>query len=273
MDCHFLFQGIFLAQGSNPQLVHCTSVLHCWWILYCWATREVSLLLIWSYQAFKRTVFLGIVAEEQVRDLKHQHVSLSHCWLTTRRDHEKRNLNLWLEAEKDLQPSGSRKTRFAFYNHKEVNSANKQELFVSRFSPENPRGKSLANTLLWFQSCYSKHNGKLDIRLTSEKWGVINQDYSSQRELQKPYITKVKVKVAQSCPTLCDPMDSPWNTLGQNTRVGSLSLLQSQPRDWTQVSWIAGRFYTSWSTREVKLRFNLITVSAFPVRNCLISPS
>ena len=38
----------------------------------------------------------------------------------------------------------------------------------------------------------------------------------------------VKVKVAQSYPTLCDPMElySPWNTLGQNTGVGSLSLLQ-----------------------------------------------
>ena len=37
----------------------------------------------------------------------------------------------------------------------------------------------------------------------------------------------LKVKVAQSCPTLCDPMDcSPWNSPGQNTGVGSLSLLQ-----------------------------------------------
>ena len=34
----------------------------------------------------------------------------------------------------------------------------------------------------------------------------------------------MKVKVAQLCPTLCDPMD-PWNSPGQNTRVGSLSLL------------------------------------------------
>ena len=33
----------------------------------------------------------------------------------------------------------------------------------------------------------------------------------------------VKVKVAQ---TLCDPMDSPWNSPGQNTGVGSHSLLQ-----------------------------------------------
>ena len=40
---------------------------------------------------------------------------------------------------------------------------------------------------------------------------------------------KVKVKVTQSCPTLCNPMDwlcSPWNSPGQNTGVGSLSLLQ-----------------------------------------------
>ena len=37
----------------------------------------------------------------------------------------------------------------------------------------------------------------------------------------------VKVKVAQSCLTLCNPMDcSPWNSPGQNTGVGTLSVLQ-----------------------------------------------
>ena len=39
----------------------------------------------------------------------------------------------------------------------------------------------------------------------------------------------VKVKVAQLCLTFCDPTDcmySPWNSPGQNTGVGSLSLLQ-----------------------------------------------
>ena len=40
-------------------------------------------------------------------------------------------------------------------------------------------------------------------------------------------LLKVKVKVAQFCATLCDPMDySLWNSLGQNPGVGSLSLLQ-----------------------------------------------
>ena len=38
-----------------------------------------------------------------------------------------------------------------------------------------------------------------------------------------------EVKVAQACPTLWDPKDyiySPWNSPGQDTGVGSLSLLQ-----------------------------------------------
>ena len=35
----------------------------------------------------------------------------------------------------------------------------------------------------------------------------------------------MKVKVAQLCPILCDPMDSPWNSLGQNTGVHRFSLL------------------------------------------------
>ena len=40
-------------------------------------------------------------------------------------------------------------------------------------------------------------------------------------------VKKVKVKVTQLCPTLCDPMNySPSNSPGQNTRMGSRSLLQ-----------------------------------------------
>ena len=45
---------------------------------------------------------------------------------------------------------------------------------------------------------------------------------------------------------------SPWNSPGQNTGVGSHSLLQgsSQPRDWTQASPIASGCFTSWATGE-----------------------
>ena len=57
--------------------------------------------------------------------------------------------------------------------------------------------------------------------------------------LQKLYwvLTPRKVKVAQLCPTLWDPMDytySPWNSPGQNTGVGSHSLLQGIfPIQWS----------------------------------------
>ena len=56
-----------------------------------------------------------------------------------------------------------------------------------------------------------------------------------------------RVKLIQSCLTLCDPTDGLWNYLGQNTGLCSRSLLQgsSQPRDRTQVSHIAGGFFTA----------------------------
>ena len=44
--------------------------------------------------------------------------------------------------------------------------------------------------------------------------------------LTRVCIVKVKLKVAQSCPTLCNPIYSSSNSPGQNTAVGSLSLLQ-----------------------------------------------
>ena len=47
---------------------------------------------------------------------------------------------------------------------------------------------------------------------------------------------------------------SSWNSPGWNTGVGSFSLLQgsSQHRDWSQVSCITGRFFTCWTTWEVR---------------------
>ena len=50
------------------------------------------------------------------------------------------------------------------------------------------------------------------------------------------------------------PWTSSWNSPGQNTRVGSLSLLQgiSPTRDQTQVSRIAGSFLTRWAKMEAQ---------------------
>ena len=50
----------------------------------------------------------------------------------------------------------------------------------------------------------------------------------------------------------------PWNSLGKNTGVSSLSLLQvsSQPSNQTQVSHIAGSVFTIWATREAQENWN-----------------
>ena len=56
-------------------------------------------------------------------------------------------------------------------------------------------------------------------------------------------------------------LHSPWNSPGQNTGLGRLSLLQKifPPGDQTKVSNIAGRFFTSWGTREAHMLFNFQT--------------
>ena len=61
----------------------------------------------------------------------------------------------------------------------------------------------------------------------------------------------MKVKVTQSCPTLCKPTDYTVHGILQ-ARIQewvafSFSRGSSQPRDQTQVYCIAGRFFTSWA--------------------------
>ena len=69
----------------------------------------------------------------------------------------------------------------------------------------------------------------------------------------------VCVLVAQLCPTLCDPMDcSPPDSsvygILQARILGWVAIpfskVSSQPRHWTRVFCIAGRFFTIWATRE-----------------------
>ena len=69
-------------------------------------------------------------------------------------------------------------------------------------------------------------------------------------------LKKVKVKFAQLCPTLCDPMDYTVHGILQ-ARILTwvafpFSRGSSQHRDQTQVSCIAVRFLTSWATREAR---------------------
>ena len=67
-------------------------------------------------------------------------------------------------------------------------------------------------------------------------------------------LPSLKVKVAQSCPTLCDPVDYIVHGFLQ---AGILEWVafpfsrgSSQPRDQIQVCHTVGGFFTSWATRE-----------------------
>ena len=70
-------------------------------------------------------------------------------------------------------------------------------------------------------------------------------------------------EVTQSCPTFCDPVDCspPGSSFHEilQTRILewvaiSFSRGSSQPRDWTQVSRIAGRRFNLWATREAQYK-------------------
>ena len=62
------------------------------------------------------------------------------------------------------------------------------------------------------------------------------------------------MKVVQSCPTLCNPMEYRVHGVLQARILEWLdfpfSRESSQPKDRAQVSWTAGRFFTIWALRE-----------------------
>ena len=73
------------------------------------------------------------------------------------------------------------------------------------------------------------------------------------------FLTTLKVKVAQSCPTLCNTMDYAVHGILQARILEWVAVPfsrgSSQPRDQTQVSSIAGRFFSSigyfYSTKKI----------------------
>ena len=86
-------------------------------------------------------------------------------------------------------------------------------------------------------------------------------------------------EVTQSCPTLCDPMDcSPQSSSVHGILQArvlewvaiSFSRGSSRPRDWTQVSCIAGRRFNLWATREALIEAKLVLYYQAPNRTTVI---
>ena len=89
------------------------------------------------------------------------------------------------------------------------------------------------------------------------KSGMV-QSMESQR-VGHDWVTELnsEVKVTQLHPTLCDPMNLPGSSVHGILKARMLEWFaipfsrgSFQSRDQTHVSHIAGRFFTSWSTRE-----------------------
>ena len=86
-------------------------------------------------------------------------------------------------------------------------------------------------------------------------------------------------EVAQSCPTLCDPMDcslqgSSIHGIFQ-ARVPewgaiSFSRWSSQPRGQTLVSQIAGKCFTVWATKEAVIWLSTVLIVALMLTNSLV---
>ena len=79
----------------------------------------------------------------------------------------------------------------------------------------------------------------------------------------------VSVSVTQSCLTLCDCMDCspPGSSVHGVLQARILEWVaipfsrgSSQPRDWMQASSVAGRWFTSWATREAPSIIHIVLV-------------
>ena len=83
-----------------------------------------------------------------------------------------------------------------------------------------------------------------------------------QKRIVSTYLIWLKMKVAQLCPTLCNHMDYTVHGILQARILewvtGPFSRGSSQPRNRTQVSSIAGRFFTSLATREAQYALNMV---------------
>ena len=83
---------------------------------------------------------------------------------------------------------------------------------------------------------------------------ILREPLSQEHRMPFSECHWMKVKVTQSCPALCDPMDYTVHGILQARILEWVAFLfsrrSSQPRDWTQVSHITGGFFTSWATRE-----------------------
>ena len=136
-----------------------------------------------------------------------------------------------------------------------------QETQVQSLGWENPLEESMAthSSIFAWKTPWTKEPGQLQFigsHRVRHQWSGTCAAFKTRNNDKRG--STAKVLVAQLCPTLCDPMD--YNPPGSSVHgIFQARILEwvailfsrrpSQPRDRTQVSHIAGRFFTVWATR------------------------
>ena len=121
----------------------------------------------------------------------------------------------------------------------------------------HPRIMQLAESGLPSRVPAGQKMDSLSSKLFQQDQGAWQQDARGGTQLNLQgfqSLGEIKVKVAQSCLTLCNPMNYTVHEILQARILEWVAVLfsrgSSQPWDRTQDSGIAGRFFIIWTTRE-----------------------
>ena len=154
-----------------------------------------------------------------------------------------------------------------------------QETQVWSLDWEDPLEKEEAthSSILAWRIPWTEDPGRLQ-SMGSQRFRHNWSDWAHTQHLGSPKCHSVQFSsVTQSCPTLCNCMDcslpgSSVHGIFQARLLEWVAVLfsrgSSQPRDWTQVSCIAGRFFTIWATREAKWNLWLSLLSHLAAVSC-----
>ena len=137
-----------------------------------------------------------------------------------------------------------------------------------------------------WETCQNGRNPHLkssaeSYKLLRDNWGINFPDSTrcpgmnswwddAWKLLQSCDCHSVCVLVTPLCPTLCDPIDCslPGPSVHGILQARILEWLlcpspgeSPQPRDWTWVSCITGRFFIIWATREVRYSVQCIIIN------------
>ena len=130
-------------------------------------------------------------------------------------------------------------TKSKFYSRKNVGSFQSSNMIQRHIYMKNKQTKTT-----------TKEKGR------EQRGTVGREDILNDKAKYSIWCTFITVKITQLCPTLHDPMDYTVHGILQARILEWVAFPFSrgypQPRDQTQVSLIAGGFFTSWATREAQ---------------------